>query len=318
MMRWIGIGFLYVLALLVFAGCADRAQRQGEETAVSAFASPVEALRSAGFPEVADHVLELKTSTVALKTGGTPASTRLGSSRIGGTPDLPPDISWPRFEGSSLSFIAQLNLDEVARTWPASPLPSSGTLYFFYDAEQFAWGFDPADRGKWAVIFTPAAGDELRETAWPADLPQEARFTAVPVQPTLEDDWPGWEQVDLSDLGLSRDEDRRATDIIGEFADHGGTIHKLFGHPDQIQGDMQIECQLVSHGLYCGDSSGYNDPRAEELLNDAPSWRLLLQIDSDDRAGMMWGDVGRLYFWIHERDLARRAFENAWLILQCY
>lgn len=32
---------------------------------------------------------------------------------------------------------------------------------------------------------------------------------------------------------------------------------------------------------------------------------------------MMWGDLGRLYFWIRDDDLAARRFEKAWLILQC-
>jgi uncharacterized protein YwqG len=81
---------------------------------------------------------------------------------------------------------------------------------------------------------------------------------------------------------------------------------------------MQTEVQLVSHGLYCGNATGYNDPRAEELRAGASQWRLLLQIDSDDDTGMMWGDVGRIYYWIHERDLAAGVFENTWLILQCY
>jgi uncharacterized protein YwqG len=44
-------------------------------------------------------------------------------------------------------------------------------------------------------------------------------------------------------------------------------------------------------------------------------WRLLLQLDSDD--AWMWGDCGRLYFWVHEADLARGDFSRAWMVLQC-
>jgi uncharacterized protein YwqG len=44
---------------------------------------------------------------------------------------------------------------------------------------------------------------------------------------------------------------------------------------------------------------------------------LLLQVDSDD-VGMMWGDGGRLYFWIREQDARRADFSNVWMILQCY
>lgn len=82
---------------------------------------------------------------------------------------------------------------------------------------------------------------------------------------------------------------------------------------------MRLECQLVTHGLYCGDSSGYQDPRARELESGAVDWRLLFQLDSDpDGLGVDWGDVGRLYFWIREQDLATSRFDATWTVLQCY
>jgi len=34
----------------------------------------------------------------------------------------------------------------------------------------------------------------------------------------------------------------------------------------------------------------------------AAALTLLLQLDADDEAAMMWDDVGRLYFWIHEKN----------------
>ena len=96
------------------------------------------------------------------------------------------------------------------------------------------------------------------------------------------------------------------------------TNHKLLGYPNIIQGEMQLECQLASNGIYIGDSTGYNNPMIPSLKNGAMNWRLLLQIDSDDRTGMMWGDAGRLYFWILKQDLKNCNFDNVWMILQCY
>ncbi len=32
---------------------------------------------------------------------------------------------------------------------------------------------------------------------------------------------------------------------------------------------------------------------------------------------MMWGDVGRIYFWITEDALAAADWQDCWLILQC-
>ena len=39
-----------------------------------------------------------------------------------------------------------------------------------------------------------------------------------------------------------------------------------------VQGDMQLEAQLVMNGLYCGDPSGYHDPRAAKLEKTCEEW----------------------------------------------
>lgn len=44
---------------------------------------------------------------------------------------------------------------------------------------------------------------------------------------------------------------------------------------------------------------------------------LLFQVDSDDRAGMMWGDAGLLYWLIDRHELLRGNFDAAWLEGQC-
>jgi uncharacterized protein YwqG len=98
----------------------------------------------------------------------------------------------------------------------------------------------------------------------------------------------------------------------------GMTKHQVAGFPSAVQNDsMELECQLASSGLYCGDGSGYNDPRRKALEAGAKDWRLLLQFDSDDDLNVMWGDVGMLYFWVREADAAAGDFRQPWLILQC-
>ncbi len=46
-------------------------------------------------------------------------------------------------------------------------------------------------------------------------------------------------------------------------------------------------------------------------------WVTLLQIDTDDDLGVMWGDVGLIYYMIREQDLRALKFDQHWLVLQC-
>ena len=80
----------------------------------------------------------------------------IGASRIGGAPDVPPDFKWPERNAVPQSFIAQLYLDEVHSYDTNGALPSSGMLWYFYDAKQETYGADPADRGGWCVMFRDA------------------------------------------------------------------------------------------------------------------------------------------------------------------
>ena len=57
---------------------------------------------------------------------------------------------------------------------------------------------------------------------------------------------------------------------------------------------------------------------AERDLDTAVDWRLLLQLDTDSRLEFIWGDMGRLYFWIRESDLRRGYFADTCAILQSY
>ena len=59
----------------------------------------------------------------------------IGTSRLGGEPELPDTVPWPvRLDGSPLAFLGQVDLAELARFPAAQVLPSSGVLLFFYDA----------------------------------------------------------------------------------------------------------------------------------------------------------------------------------------
>jgi uncharacterized protein YwqG len=245
-----------------------------------------------------------------------PAGLKPGRTKLGGVPILPDPSLWPRYKGKSLSFVAQVALDELPRGAAAASLPGRGLLLVFYVADQSVFGFEPGDRGGWRVLYVDSLPAEIPPVAYPDDLPKEARYKEVPLTPeaavSMPDPGKAARRLPLTDA--QREE---ASDIYLQFVEH--VSHQVLGHAIPIQDDeMQLECQLASHGIDCGGESGYKDPRVEGLKPGAENWTLLLQIDSDDKADMMWGDSGRLYFWITRDDLKNRRFDNVWLVTQCY
>lgn len=237
---------------------------------------------------------------------------RLGQSRIGGMPDLPVDFLWPRYEGLALSFIAQLNLADFVMFADVVPLPPSGSLFFFCDSDQRCCGYDPKHRGSALVAYVPDAVPLVR-TPLPDDVAELGRFAAAAIRLSLD------RTIGEFDPPLSQEELEALNQfIIADLTVSNAPCHQLGGYPEAIQGPMEAECSLASNGVYCGSSFLHGGEEViQELERRASEWRLLLQIDTDDDLGMMWGDCGRLYYWIRGEDLLRCAFDRAWLILQC-
>lgn len=245
----------------------------------------------------------------------------LGASRLGGTPDLPGDVPWPTWNDEPLSFVAQIDMRDCHPFDIDRSLPAEGWLVFFYDAKQGVWGFDPEDRDGFRVLYVQPES-ELQRLEMPEGMPKYARFLPSSVAFAS-----GWSILCIGDGLLEKielpEERLGATmeamyEIVDSVGSGSAANHHFLGHPEIIQNDMRLGCQLVSNGIYCGKAEGYRDPRVEDLRPGVSDWRLLLQLDSDwDGPKWMWGDAGMIYFWIREQDLAARAFDKAWVALQC-
>lgn len=248
----------------------------------------------------------------------------IGASRIGGGPDVPAGFPWPTHKGRPLDFMLQIDLADLQGLQSGLDLPAQGLLSFFYDAQEQPWGFDPADRDGHHIVLFDAEGLQR--------LPAPDADVALPSAPLVfhqawslphpfSSDGQRMAQA-LQAEGIAWVEDEVGEDyyeLVETVADHGapsaGERHGLGGYSHNVQGDMQLEAQLVSHGLYCGDQTGYQDPRRAELEAGSQEWTLLLQLDSDDEA--MWGDSGMLYWWVRRSDLAGRDLSRTWMGLQC-
>lgn len=273
------------------------------------------ALAAAGLERLTKDIDLLSRPSIRLYASPVDESAlQVGESKLGGVPDLPAGVSWPEWKGLPQSFIAQIRLDEAQPYDVNHLLPPRGMLWFFYDAQQETFGDDPADRGGWRIFFKDSDPGQLQRTPAPAKLPATSRFHPCSVRFASEITLTQQPQLEIPGLDWTEAEQKQYDGLLSTFpdaADHASIHHRLLGYPDTLQDDMRLQCQLLSHGV-----TDESDPRAAALSKSAMDWLLLLQIDSDEHAGMNWGNSGMLYYWIERTDLQQQRFDDTWLVLQ--
>lgn len=250
-------------------------------------------------------------------------------SKTGGKPAVPVNFVWPEYTGKGygdeepvtrpLSFMAQINLEEVAEYDTKNLLPKTGMLCFFYDMVTMKWGFDPQDKGCARVYYFP----DVRKLS-PMDIPQNLEDEVY--IPELRMSFEKHISLPLSPDNLSVkfdwDEYEECCEELGYEPDEMGDVTKLLGYPDVIQNPMEEECESVTRGYRQGNPEDYAKiPQAvkEDIKKKANEWTLLFQMGtiSTDETEIMFGDCGHIYFWIKKEDLKNKNFNNIWLILQC-
>jgi uncharacterized protein YwqG len=301
-------------------------------------------IRGSPLAPFAERLTELLESTIMMTPDcSEPSAPPFGGSRLGGLPDVPAGFAWPVRDGRPLTFLAQIRMDEVAPHDMGRRLPPTGSLLFFYDADKQPWGGDPGDQLGHRVIHVTAEASALRPAERPRALSTAALFPRCTLGfrrrftlPDL-DEVPGLaETLDaptpiLKEHAVVRNraellgERREAYWLLREQLASGSRnpepnpeFHTLLGSPMPIQGSVAEECGLAP------DRKG---------RTTAGPWRLLLQLDSHviaepresastarlgPKREWSWGDAGRLYFMIAERDLKAAEFGRTCVVLQCY
>ncbi|WP_302949367.1 YwqG family protein [uncultured Selenomonas sp.] len=253
----------------------------------------------------------------------------IGASKFYGTPDLPTDFDWPYYKGTDfegvtknrpLAFLAQINLGEAAPYDRTGLLPKTGVLSFFYETVSMEWGFELKSEGYARVYYFPET-----EGLVPTKIPEETKKWSVGEQALTFADAVSL----LSSFAYSRSCGKEVdwdtyNELRAEFgcdaAAHRDNPMKMLGYADEIQGEMEPECELYSRDIEGDVQEELSEEEEAELVrNAADHWVLLFQMGTveDDETELMYGDCGLIYFWIRKEDLAARNFHRVRLILQC-
>ncbi len=93
--------------------------------------------------------------------------------------------------------------------------------------------------------------------------------------------------------------------------------HQVGGWPNLQQAPIWRESDLVSRGHPLGTSDEWEAAQPFISVEREAQWSMLLQIDTDDEADWMWGDVGTLYFTVQRPFDSDALPDSAWMALQC-
>ena len=251
----------------------------------------------------------------------------IGTTKFGGNPDVPKDFKWFYFEGEDfngetknrpLSFLAQINCEELKKYDEDGLLPSKGIIYFFYELSTMTWGYNPKDKGSAKVFYFDGDITELNRAKFPDDMEEEFKLPEILLGFSKKYDLPCYEEfTELYDYN-NWDEYDEIKALKGFEAEE--VISKLLGYADVIQNGMLLECEEVTNGIYCGNAIEINPEELEKYKKDCEQWQLLFQLDTvtTDDFELMFGDCGRIYFYITKNNLEKCNFDECWLILQCY
>ncbi|HEX2836748.1 MAG TPA: YwqG family protein [Phycisphaerales bacterium] len=241
-------------------------------------------------------------------------------SRLGGDPHLPVGFEWPFWSGVPLGHIATVRLSAASKYDASGLLPRQGLLYFWYDLSEQPWGYRESHAGSALVTYVADEDTPLTLQAMPmvradeyADLDRIRETDRHPCKVEFEQ---GWTIPNGEWLRAYQAQDKKLVENEEFWTLHCDLTkprkHYLLGHPQPEQGPMENQVRCVTKDL----EPWRNSP--ENSLKKDLEWQLLFQVGTDeDGPGWMWGDAGKLYYWIPRAALRAADFSKVWLILQC-
>lgn len=232
----------------------------------------------------------------------------LGSSKLGGKPDVSTNFVWPTFQDRYLSFMGQLNLTDISKIWKESYLPKHGILYFFMDTGGKN-GY-PNLTGQFKVIFNAKENKdnlEQYQNNLETTIFQEISLDFHQHYTLRKDNDYNSEIDDIID-DLSND----ISEITGHNTDEG---HQIGGFPFSLQNAVFYWWSLNEKKFVYNN---INREQKKELAVLNEEFYLLFQINFSDRNTNFsdYGGDGIAYYGIKKKDLNELNFNNIYFVCQ--
>ena len=215
---------------------------------------------------MSEMLLNIKKNEITISTELNNNSEIINKSKIGGKPYLPKDFVWSYYEELPLSFLAQINLEEVNSFDKDKLLPDKGMLYFFYELETQEWGYHPESKGC-AKVFYYEDISNFSLIDFPKDIKDYCEVPEFKVTFKANISYPSYEDFDILNEDEKILEKYRMSENLKDFEnnlfyeysnfynEHIESLEsytKLLGYPDVIQNSMEEECEAVTRGFDMG------------------------------------------------------------------
>lgn len=243
-----------------------------------------------------------------------PGTLPLGSSKIGGRPDLPPGFAWPwlhevvEYAGDETShdhrpllFVAQLNFADLA---PFCKLfPEQGILFIWDDYHGHEDG--------WKVLYYDGEEDCLVRTKNPEEDDEEEIRTNV-----YDDDRINECRTHFKPHWMLPPSSYQKADPLFDYDKMGSATyeHQRFHVYEKLMDQLRSLSGASNVHRILGYADGWvvDDIHHREQREDGreEEWLLLFQVADDDQALMSWGDGGCLTYWLRVEDLKRKRFDR--------
>lgn len=261
--------------------------------------------------EEPDKILKLIEPAIYLEENKTE---KIGCSKLGGQPDLPKSILWPKFNNKSMVFYGQINFEEVSKIYPESELPKNGILYFFsyFNEPENEYGAEYEfikSKSEYAVIYYENVNNDLLKTEFPKDLINDYRFKVMPLRFELEFQIPPTVETSKVELAnLSKNDIEKYNTYIDSNENY--EIETILGTSYPIQYGVDYDWAFSYLGI-----TDFNKPGIqEEIAKVKPYFINLLSFSMESRFEAI--GISFCYFGIHIDDLKNKKFENTIFIMQ--
>jgi uncharacterized protein YwqG len=246
--------------------------------------SLMSAIQQAGLAELSAPITKVAREAIQIESTTSDDYSQLGNSRLGGFPDLLDQTLFPKTDGKYWSFLAQLDLTDIA---PLNRyLPPSGLLSFFVDTDYYENCrvlFTQEERGSLSTI--RHAGEEvmLNPNDDYTQKPHRVKFTRIFALPHN------------TPVGVDGDH-------ASESYDNGECLRN--------------RCDHHINGYTFTQRESPQKQAAAKRKGQAHEWVPLLQLGWDGKVGFCFWDAGTLTFCIHQEDLRRWDFSNVQVSLE--